>query len=138
MAWHKICRKYMPRSLARAVRLMGQVTNPPKIKEIQNVEQSLDKWEQLVKTLHADFNEEFKPLMKLGIVTTMVPATVQELIYQSLGEGDIDFEEIMAKIRAMVSNKVAMMSGPTAMDIGRLEFREYDESYEEEDRTWVR
>ena len=50
-AWNKLFRKYKPRTMARAIRLVGAVTNPPKIKDLKDVESELDKWEELIKVL---------------------------------------------------------------------------------------
>jgi len=120
-AWYKLASKYSPRSMARAVRLVGQVTNPPKILDLKRAEAELDKWEELVKTLKRDFGEKFSDTVKVGIVATMMPISVQELIYQSVGK-TADYDQVIQKVRAVVSNKVAMMAGngPTPMDVGEV------------------
>ena len=120
-AWAKIVRKYNPRSMARAVRLVGQVTNPPKIVDLAKVESELDKWEELVRTMKKDFKEEFSDTVKVGIVTTMMPQSVQEFVYQSIGSS-VKYDDMVEKIRALVSNKVAMSArvGPTPMDVGEV------------------
>ncbi len=38
-----------------------------------------------MKTLRRDFKETFSDTVKVGIVTTMMPKCVRELIYQSIG-----------------------------------------------------
>ena len=50
----------------------------------------------------------------------MMPLSIQEYIYTTLGDS-IDYEGTIQKIRAVVSNKVAMQQGPIAMDIGRVD-----------------
>ena len=131
-AWYKLTGKYSPKSMARAVRLVGQVTNPTKIGDLNKAETELDKWEELVKILKKDFNESFSDTVKLGIVATMMPASVQELIYQSIGK-TANYEEVIQKVRAVVSNKVAMMagSGPSPMDVGEVRYGEDRRAWEE-------
>ena len=45
-AWSNLYRKYAPKTMARAIRMVGQVTNPPKVKEPRYVERELMKWEE--------------------------------------------------------------------------------------------
>ena len=58
-AWAKLYKKFNPRTLARAIRLVGAVTNPPKIKRLRDAETMLDRWEEQIKTLKKDFGETF-------------------------------------------------------------------------------
>ena len=48
-AWSKLYRKYAPKTMARAIQMVGQVTNPPKVKELRDVERELMKWEEKAK-----------------------------------------------------------------------------------------
>ena len=43
MAWAKIYKKFNPKTLARAIRLVGKVPNPPKVKDLKDAESMLDK-----------------------------------------------------------------------------------------------
>ena len=107
--WNKLFRKYKPRAMARAIRLVGAVTNPPKIKDLKDVESELDKWEEPIKVLKKDFGKEFSDTVKVGIVTSIMPQSIQELVYTSVG-ASIVYETVAQRIRAVVSNKVAMMT----------------------------
>ena len=44
----------------------------------------------------------------IHIVTAMMPKSIQELVYTGFGSGAVNYEETFAKIRALVSNKVAI------------------------------
>ena len=57
--------------------------------------------------------------MPVGIVTAMLPESIQEFVYSSLGIA-VEYDAILAKIRALVSNKVAMADGPTPMDVDKV------------------
>ena len=132
-AWHKLFTKYNPKTMARAIRLVGVVTNPPKIRELKDAEAALDKWEEHVKLLQKDFNETFSETVKVGIVTSMMPLSVQEYVYTSVGN-EMNYETIIQRIRSVISNKVAMAQGPVPMDVGRVAGKEdeYEEEYGEE------
>ena len=120
-AWQKLVGKYSPKSMARAVRIVGMVTNPPKITDLTKAEAELDKWEEHVKVLKRDFKENFSDTVKVGIVTSMMPISVQEMIYQSIGK-NVNYDEVVQKVRAVISNKVAIMggTGPVPMEIGEV------------------
>ena len=104
--------------------MVGQVTNPQKVTDLTKAESELDKWEDLVKTLRRDFKENFSDTVKVGIVTTMMPTSVQELVYQSIGETAC-YDDVVQKIRAVISNKVAMAAGngPSPMEVGEVQNR---------------
>ena len=118
-AWHRLYKKYNPKTMARAIRLVGAVTHPPKVKELRNVEAALDKWEEQLKVLKKDFGETFSETVRIGIATAMMPESVQEFVYSSLG-ATVEYDATLAKIRALVSNKVAMADGPTPMEVDRV------------------
>ena len=44
LAWQKLHRKYNPKTVARAVRLMTDVTGPKQVKEIREVEAAITAW----------------------------------------------------------------------------------------------
>ncbi len=85
-AWHKLADNYSPKSMARAVRLVGQVTNPPRVMDLSKAESEMDRWEDLVTTLKRDVKENFSDTVQVGIVTTMMPTSIQEMVYQSIGK----------------------------------------------------
>ena len=118
-AWQRLYKKYNPRTMARAIRLVAAVTHPPKVKELKHVEAALDKWEEQGKVLKKDFGENFSDTVRVGIVTAMMPESIQEFVYSSLGIA-VEYDIILAKIRAFVSNKVAMADGPTPMDVDKV------------------
>ena len=139
-AWQRLYRKFNPKTMARAIRLVGAVTRPPKIKEIMGVEAGLDRWQEHLKVLKRDFAEDFSPTVLAGIATAMMPESIQELVYTNLGSGAVNYEETVAKIRALVSNKVAMAEGPSPMEVDRVavktelevERRDTEEEWEQE------
>ena len=116
-AWSKLYRKYAPKTMARAIRMVGQVTNPPK--------------EEKAKALTKEFGETFNDTVKVGIVVSIMPQAVQELVYQSVGD-KLNYDEVTAKIRSVVSNKVAVMEGPTPMDVGNIDHEWVSENLEDD------
>ena len=58
-AWQKLFRKYNPKTMARGIRLLCEVTSPPKVKELKDIEVDLNKWEEKLKILGTQFDEKF-------------------------------------------------------------------------------
>ena len=86
-AWQRLFKKYNPRTMARAIRLVAAVTHPPKVKELKQG-----------KVLKKDFGEEFSDTVQVGIVTAMMPESIQEFVYSSLGIA-VEYDTILAQIR---------------------------------------
>jgi hypothetical protein len=118
VAWYRLHRKYNPRTMARAIRLMSEVTSPPPVRDLREVDAALAKWEQKLKTLSKEFGENPSNAMKIAIVTGMMPPAVQDFIYTNVDE-QARVETVIEKIRSVTSNKVAMME-PVPMDIGEV------------------
>ena len=82
------------------------------------MEAEMNKWEDRVKLLKKEFNEEFSDIVMIGIITSILPQSVQEFVYTTVSDQEETYGRFAAKIRSVVSNKVDMMAGPTPMDIG--------------------
>ena len=69
----------------------------------------------------------------MGIATAMMPESTPELVYTGLGSGAVNYEETVAKIRALVTNKVAMADGPSPMEVDRVAIRATEAEAERRD-----
>jgi hypothetical protein len=118
-AWQVLFRKYNPKTMARGVRLLCEVTNPPKIKDLANIETEINKWEEKALMLQTQFGEELTNKMKIAVFTNMMPVNIQEHIYSTLEEATL-YGTVKEKVRAMVQNKIAANMGPAPMDIGEV------------------
>ena len=131
VAWYQLYRKFNPKTAARAIRLMAEVCSPVRIKELCEIDSALRSWEQKVSLLYTEFGETVTGNMKKAIVTSMMPLSIQDYIYTTV-EMEVDYDILVGKIRAVVANKVEMMTKPVPMDIGQAtaETFEYDEYYD--------
>ena len=48
---------YKPMMMARAVRMLGEVVNPIKVRELNEIVAALNKWKEKTKKLNGQFNE---------------------------------------------------------------------------------
>ena len=91
-----------------------------KIRDMRDIEIEVTKWEEKLKALQSQFDEEPLNKMKIAIFTNMMPMAIQDFIYTHV-EKDTEYDELKEKIRSMVSNKIAVDMGPTPMDVGGIE-----------------
>ena len=72
-AWQKLHLKYKPRTMARAIRLMGEV-----VKDIKEVPAAIQRWEGKLKVLQREFGEKLSDHMKIAILTSTMPTVIQD------------------------------------------------------------
>ena len=116
-AWQVLYKKYNPKTMARGVRRLGEVTNPPKIKDLQEIEGEISRWEQKLAVLETQFQEKLSNRLKIAVFTGMMPTVVQDYVYSIVEEGTL-YETVKEKVRSSVANKVARNMGPAPMDVG--------------------
>ena len=71
VAWQRLHKKFSPKTMARAIRLMAQVASPKAVREFQEVEEALTSWENKVKKLESEYGKKLSNIMKTAIVTGM-------------------------------------------------------------------
>ena len=107
VAWQKLYQKFNPKTVARAIRLLAEACSPAKVRELVDVDPAICVWEQKVALLSKEFNEQVSNNMKVAIVTSMLPPSIQDYVYTSV-DCEIPYEAFISKIRAVVGNKVAI------------------------------
>ena len=117
VAWQKLYQKFNPKTVARAIRLLAEACSPAKVRELVDVDPAICVWEHSVALLSKEFNEQVSNNMKVAIVTSMLPPSIQDNVYTSV-DCEVSYEVFISKIWAVVGNKVAMMTKPTPRDIG--------------------
>ena len=116
-AWFALHKKYNPKTLARGVRMMCQVVNPRKAKDLSEVESVINEWEDNLRKLRSRYNEELKRGMKIAILTNIMPEVVQDFIYTNITD-TTEYEDLRERIRSLVSNKMTTTMGRVPMDVG--------------------
>ena len=138
-AWQRLYRKYSPRTLARGVKLLGEVVNPPRVKELNDVEAAICRWEEKLRKLKQIYNEDISGDLKIAVFTNCMPVVVQDFVYTNLTQ-TTTYEEIKDKVRALISNKLvnADTKGRAPMDIGNVKTTGWDfrgqQQHEHQDR----
>ena len=119
MAWHRLRRKYSPRTLARGVKLIAEVVSPTRAKDISEVEGVLCRWEEKVRKLRQVYREELQDDIKIAVFTNLMPPVIQDFIYTTLTTATT-YDEIKDRVMALIANKAVNLNtqGRAPMDIG--------------------
>ena len=80
-----------PRTGARCIKLMGEVSSPGQVNTVGEVEGALQKWVAKCKLLEKHFGETVGNNMKIAIMTSIVPPVIQDFVYQNVA-GDTLFD----------------------------------------------
>lgn len=136
-AWQKLFKKYNSKTVARMIKLLGEVTAPAKVTDVRFVESWLNQWEGRVVILEKDFEEKFTEAMRIAIVVNAMSTEIQEYVYANLRKNlseEGSYKVVASKVRVIAGNKAAMLKGGTvAMDIGAVGNDSQKQDYEEDD-----
>ena len=119
-AWRRLHRKYSPRTLARRLRLLMAVVNPGKIKNMGEIQSSLTMWEEKIKQLETQFDDNtISDQLKVAIITSALPSKAQGHIF-SQATKDPTYDQVKELILTFAA-RMENCSGPTPMDVGNLQ-----------------
>ena len=129
IAWKKLYNRYNPKTVARAMMDMVKVLTPGKITDIKMLETKILMWEESVRKMERDHGEKFLDPMKMAIMTSICPASIQDVIYQKVDTVKT-YIGMKMSVLTLVRNRVAMMGGGAVpMEIGEVfEDWGYDEA----------
>ena len=117
-AWRKLCKRFGAKTRGRKVVLLRKCVNPPRIKKLTDAPAFIEKWENDVRRLRADYQEGLSDGVKCGILLEMVPSNVTEFMTQRMGEEDT-YEDTKEMVLRYVQTK-ADFGGPSPMDVDGL------------------
>ena len=119
-AWQRLWRKYNPRTMARRIMMLTEVTCPPRITELKDVEQAINSWNEKYTKLCNEFGEKLSDPMRIAIILNIMPRSIQEHVYSHIGTEE-SYDNTVYKIKLMAGQKMAMdVGGPVPMDVGGI------------------
>ena len=86
-AWQKLHGMYSPRTALKIMAKLVEVVTPKKIKDMQEVRPTVEKWEAKVKEMETEHDEKVSDKMKMAILMSMCPAGIQDTVFQQMGDG---------------------------------------------------
>ena len=92
---------------------------PGKLKKNEDFNVAISRWEARVNTLARDYNEKISEMMKIGILISMVPDDLQEMLLQQ-ADNLKDYRAAKYKVTNLVDAR-AKLKDPNAMDVGAVD-----------------
>ena len=77
----------------------------------------IEDWEAKRAILRDEFSEELSDRMAPAIITSILPAEFQDIVFTTTGSGEVTYEEVRDKVLSIAGSRIQQAS-PTPMDIG--------------------
>jgi hypothetical protein len=130
VAWHRLHARFNPKTMARSMMKMVKAITPGHVKDIKDLEKEVASWEEAVRDLMKDYNEEISDKMRMAIFTAMCNPSLQDIIYQKV-DTLTTYASLKESIMAIVRNRIIMGHGG-AVKMTINEIKEQEEQEEEE------
>ena len=114
----RVIKKYDPKTPTRAMQLMVRVMVPGKLKKNEDVGTAIARWESKLVALERDYRERVSERMKVGILISMVPDDLQEMLLQQ-AEHFTEYKVAREKVLTLVDTRLKLKD-PNAMDVGEV------------------
>jgi hypothetical protein len=130
VAWHRLHARFNPKTMARSMMKMVRAITPGHVKDIKDLEKEVASWEEAVRDLAKDYNEEISDKMRMAIFTAMCNTSLQDIIYQKV-DTLTTYASLKESILAIVRNRIIMgHGGAVKMTVNEVE------EQEEEEEAW--
>ena len=116
-AFYALSHRFNPRTPGRALQFLTTVVNPPMVKDVRLIPKAIEDWELRRSILREEFDENLSEKMAAAILTSMLPAEFQNLVFEHWGGGEIRYEAIKDKVLSVAGSRISQ-STPVPMDIG--------------------
>ena len=88
LAWNGLYKRFNPIEPAKALAVMMEVMNPPKVSDPNRVPKAIDDWDVKVAMLQREFGEKLSDRMKTALMLSMCPPVLQDILYQHAGDSE--------------------------------------------------
>ena len=92
----KLRDRHNPRSYQRLLRRWVSVIKVAEVKNIKDVQSAVEDWESAVSKLESEYNETLNEPIKIAILLSMTPDSLQEKIYE-IEKGTDEVKYVNAK-----------------------------------------
>ncbi len=118
-AWRNLHKRFNPTTPGKALDVIMEVTNPPKMLDQNRVPKAIDYWDIKVATLQRGFDEKLSDRMKTAVMLSTCPPDLQDVLHQHAGNLKT-YEEATDRMKGMINDRIAR-NMPRPMDIGAVE-----------------
>lgn len=116
-AWRLLMKRYDPRTSESKRALMKRVINIQPAKNMQDLERTIQEWEESLRRYEKATGKELDADIKVNTIIAMCPPKLQE--HLNLTTDDEDFEHVRREVIRQIEKQRS--SGPVPMDVGSSE-----------------
>ena len=114
-----LAKRYNPKTPSRILHALTQVLSPPKIKGVRQAPRAVEEWEAAKGKLKIEFGEELSEVVQIAILTGMLPADLQDKVFEMGNGGEMKYSKVRDAIVGIMSNRARVLE-PTPMEIGQV------------------
>ena len=103
-AWQKLHHVYNPKTVARTIQALGEVTRPPCVTDISLAEGAISKWEEMLKKVERDLKQTIGNHMRIAILANFMPSVIKDYIYVNV-QPDTEYRRSSTKSRGSSGTK---------------------------------
>ena len=133
-AWSKLFNRFDPRTPAKSLMAMMAVMIPKRVKDVRELTNVVEDWEVKAKNLKTEQNIDLDPRIKVALLTAMLPADLQDYVFQWSG-GKSTYEEMRDQVVSMAINRVSM-SKPVRMEVDNVAAEMWNEEEYHYEGDW--
>ena len=122
--WRKLRIDAKPKTASGQLKSIIDILVKKRVEDVGMLMTALTEWEVKVVSCKTDHGEGLNPNMMMAVATAMCPLSIQEVIFQQ-AEKFKTYGLFKEHLRTLVENKIAILEGKVAMDIGRVKNEDY-------------
>ena len=137
-AYRRLCHKFDSKTIGKRMTLIRKLVSPPKVKQLKDVGKTIETWEETMRILINEYQEDISPGLKIGIILEMVPHQLTETVIPMLPDPKKDdnaYQKTKELLLQMVEHKTEFQK-PTPMDVGAVQEHE-DQQDQEDNKAWM-
>ena len=131
----KMVERFNPRSYMRLLKMLLAVIKPTEAKSMKEVQSAVEDWENKVAKLEEEYGEKLNDNIKVAILISMVPDTLQEKIFEiEKGTAEIKYDTAKDVVVTMALRR-AEQRRPKEDEFNTVEWRK---QMDEEGEQWMK
>ena len=103
-AWQKLHEVHNPKTVARTMQALGEVTWPPCVTDISLAGGAISTWEEMLKNVERDFKQIIGNHMRIAILGNFMPSVIEDYLYVNV-QPDTKYRRSSTKSRRSSGTK---------------------------------
>ena len=87
-AWRRLGARFDAKTFGKRIQLTRKCINPPRIKNLRDATAMIERWEDSVRRLKAEYQQDLEPGLKQAVLIEMVPSSLTETLISRMMKDD--------------------------------------------------